>query len=130
VLGLAALAAWFSIIGSADGPLSALPGQVLQARSLLNMVEAVLFALVLAALLSLVADGWSRTLALVLTTLAILLLHVAVAIMNGFDNRLMISALVAGAIGLGLFSAILATRNVVWFIVVDVLLQLAADLGS
>ncbi|MCB2067346.1 MAG: hypothetical protein KDE15_11990 [Erythrobacter sp.] len=118
-----ALAAWFSVIGPQQFP--AFAASITQANTVAVALRAALFDIALGTWLALLADGWSRRVALAVTSLATFAAHIAFSLAGGIDSGELLSALTAGAIALGLFSAVLATRNVLWFFPVHLALSLA-----
>jgi len=78
-------------------------------------VRAVFRCLVIAAFLSLVSSGWSKGLALGLAGLAVALTQIPGLLEDGFSAAWFGLLAAHVALVVGLLSAILATRNIVWF---------------
>lgn len=123
-LGLAALAAWLWVAGSPGG-FGAFATGLAQPATAVLVLRTLLFDLALGAALALLADGWSQRVALLVTTVAVLGTHLALSLAGGLDGGEVAGSLAAGAVALGLFSAILASRNAAWFFPVHLLLSLA-----
>lgn len=113
-LGLLALAAYFSTTSS-WGDLPAMAGALSLASDGKIIVRTLLQSLALAAFLALLGGGWSQRIALALAAICIFAIHVSPLLSNGFSAEWLVALLVHLAVGLGIFSAILATRNIVWF---------------
>lgn len=92
---------------------------VLQGMLLGNNAEvlarALMRSIVVGAFLALVVAGWSNRVALLLAGIAIFLTQVPELLESGFTGEWLAMLLVHLAIVLGLTSAILATRNILWF---------------
>ena len=123
-LAILALAAFVSS-ASLSAELPALARSLLQAEIAVVMLKTMLQGLAVAAFLALVADGWSVRVALALAALAIAIMHVPILFESGFSVKWLGTLLLNLAIGLGLLSAVLATRNIVWFLPVYAMMTLA-----
>ncbi|RIV87824.1 hypothetical protein [Aurantiacibacter zhengii] len=115
-LGIAilGLTAFYSSIGRWDD-LPLLGSTVLSGEAISIAARSLLRCLFVGAFLALVAEGWSKRTALLLPGLAIALLQLPALFEDGFSAGwlgLLVAHVVLVA---GLLSAILATRNIVWF---------------
>lgn len=113
-MALLALAAYFSSTNG-WGDLPAMAQTLMLGSDAEIVVRTLLQSFAVAAFLALLAGGWSRRAALGLATLLILAIHVPPLLANGFSGEWLMAVLIHLAVGIGIFSAILATRNVVWF---------------
>ncbi len=87
-------------------------------------------SLAIGAFLALLANCWSAKIALAVSAFGIALLHVPMVWEDGLSFDIFSTLAVHLAVGLGLFSAIIATRNIVWFLPVYTMLALVqANLG-
>ena len=123
VLALLALGAYFSTT-SGWGDVPAMVDSLAFGADAEILVRTLLQSFAVAAFLALLAAGWSKRVALGLAALFILAIHVPPLLSNGFSAEWLVAILVHLAIGLGIFSAILATRNIVWFWPVFAMLSL------
>lgn len=104
--------------------LPAMGNDLVSAASLEILVRALLHSIVAAAAIALVADAWSVRTTLLLSSVAIAATQVPALLQDGF-SAMWLSILAAHvALILGLVSAVLATRNIVWFWPVLILLNL------
>ncbi|WAT19023.1 hypothetical protein OZN62_05510 [Aurantiacibacter sp. MUD11] len=81
--------------------------------------------LTIAALLALIADGWSRRTALVAAIAVFAVIHLPIMFADGVDMGGILAALANTAVVAGTVSAVLVTRNVLWFLPPHLVLALA-----
>ncbi len=113
-MALLALAAYFSTTNSWSH-LPAMASSFRIGSDAEIMVRTLLQSVAVAAFLALLAGGWSKRVALGLAALLIMAIHISPLLANGFSSEWLMAVLIHLAVGLGVFSAILATRNIVWF---------------
>lgn len=112
--GVLAILAYY-LTTSAWGELPAVLQGMAFGSSAEILVRALLRTLVVGAFLALVSNGWSNKVALALAGIAITLTQVPGLLESGFTGAWLGMLLVHLAIVIGLISALLVTRNIVWF---------------
>ncbi|MWV27412.1 hypothetical protein [Aurantiacibacter rhizosphaerae] len=100
------------------------------ADSIVIVTQTLMQTLALGAFLAMISEGWSARLALTLSSLVIVVFHVPEIMQSGLSAAWLGPVLVHLAIGLGLFSAVLFTRNIVWFWPVYAVLALAQTMSA
>lgn len=122
-IGIVTVCAFFSSLTTWQG-LEALTTTIASADAVPIIVRSLLRCLVVGAFLALVMHGWSKATALAIGGIAIALTQLPGLLSDGFSLDWLMMLLAHVALVLGLLSSILATRNIVWFMPVFVLLNL------
>lgn len=114
ILALLGLAAYFSAANNwPESP--AFARDLVSAKGAAILWKTLLQSAFIAAFLAFVCHAWSGRIALAVAAAVITALHVPALISQGPSVDLLGLMLVHLALGLGLFSAILVTRNILWF---------------
>lgn len=114
VFSLCGIAAYFSTrSGAVDLSLPGAPDLATDAAVL--VLRSALRSLVLAAFLAFVADAWSARVAVAIAGLGMAATQVPSLLQDGFTAEWLVIMLAHVALVTGALSAILATRNIVWF---------------
>ncbi|MEL1249555.1 hypothetical protein [Aurantiacibacter gilvus] len=113
-LALIALAAYLSGRGAWED-LPDLAARMLSVDRADRFAQLFFLDLALGTLLALLSGGWSRKLALIVLGAIVLLVHIGVARLAGIGFEAIGGVLLGSAVAFGLLSAVIYTRNIVWF---------------
>lgn len=100
-------------------------GGLFSMDNLAPAVGLVMQDIAIAALLALIADGWSRRVSLICALAVFAAIHVPFMFAGGVQAGEVVAALTNAAVVAGIVSSILVTRNLLWFLPAHIVLALA-----
>lgn len=128
-LSLVALAAYIAARGTMEFA-PELVGRVFAADQIDRFAQIMLLDLGLATVLALVIGGWSRKVAFFVLCAMVILTHVVAGYHAGQGLDAAGAVLLGSAVGIGLLSAIIHTRNAAWFLPVHAMLGVLLFVGD